>query len=251
MRPYDRHPFIEAKRLTDLPEVQTALHELIASSRTSRLKAAPATSGALPQHGHALLQAAALHPFTPVARLWEKAGKVPSPEAQIAARKALEAARLAEFEELRISRRNVLLIRILDLGWSFLGRTPPQTGAGGGIGHSSLAVWAAMDARKEGDEAVLEWPVPGTSHIADVMRKRGGEHHVVEIVVTCTSNLKSHLKACFLESDVVATCTIVLLQKAIRDKVRTHLAADPEIAPLLDRVRFEIAQTYLDKEPWQ
>ena len=169
----------------------------------------------------------------------------------MAARRALEAARMAEFEELRISRCNMLFIGVLDLGWAFLGRTPPQGEAGGGVGHSTLATWVAWDARKQGDEAVLEWPVPGTSHIADVMRRHNGEHHVNEIVVTCTSNLKSHLKACFLESDVVTTCTIVLLQKAIRDKVRVHLAADPEVAPLLDRVCFEIAQTYLDKEPWK
>ncbi len=251
MRPYDQHPFIEAKRLADLPEVQSSLNERIASMRTTRLKAAPATSGALPPHSHALLHAAAVHPFTPVARLWERAGRVPSPEGQMAARRALEAARMAEFEELRISRCNMLFIGVLDLGWAFLGRTPPQGEAGGGVGHSTLATWVAWDARKQGDEAVLEWPVPGTSHIADVMRRHNGEHHVNEIVVTCTSNLKSHLKACFLESDVVTTCTIVLLQKAIRDKVRVHLAADPEVAPLLDRVCFEIAQTYLDKEPWK
>lgn len=189
--------------------------------------------------------------YTPVARLWDLAGSVPSPEAQIAARKALEAAKMAEFEELRISRRNVLLIRILDLGWRFLGRTPPQAAARGGVGHAHIATWVARAAQNERSEAVLEWPVPGTSHIADVMRRLNGEQHVYEIIVTCTSNLKSHLKACFLESNAVATCTIVLLQKVIRDKVRAHLAADPEIAPLLDRVRFEIAQTYLDKEPWQ
>ena len=55
----------------------------------------------------------------------------------------------------------------------------------------------------------------------------------------------------FEPSGAVVECAQKPGTLRFRDRVRAHLAADSEIAPLLDRVHFEIAQTYLDKEPLQ
>lgn len=249
-QPYDQHPFIEAKRLAELPEAQKPLHELIASIRTTRLKAAPVSSGALPQHSHALLHAAAVQPFAPVARLWEATGQVPSPEAQKVARKALEQRAFAAFEEIRCGRRNMLLIRIIDPGWEFLGRTPPSNQGRGGIAHTHLAHWIAAVGQARGYTTATEWIVPGTTHPVDAVWTIDGKHHAFECVVTCEGNLKDHIRACFADSSAVETFTIVLLQKAILDSVRKQLAADPESAPFLDHIRFDVAEFYL-KELWK
>jgi hypothetical protein len=243
VRRYDAHPFTEALSLDRLPEVQAAIDALKAPKRPAR--DTPRRDEPLPPHSHALLHAAAVHRYTPVARLWGLAGAVPSPDAQNRAREALEARGLAEFEQRRSSQRNVLVIDLLDEGWIYLGRTPPARKGRGGPWHRNCAHWIANVGRARGHETEIEWIVPGTSHPVDVVWFADGKTLAFECVVTAEINLRNHIRACLRDSNAVDQLTIVLLQKSMLKDIRAELAADPEIAPFMDRVEFDIAETFL------
>lgn len=248
-RRYDNHPFTKALKLDELPEVLRAIEAMKAPKRPVRDQRSPKQDESLPPHSHTLLHTAAVHRYTPVARLWELAGEVPSPEAQNRAREALETRGLAEFEQCRSSRRNVLVMDLLDQGWIFLGRTPPVRKGRGGPWHRCLAHSIAKIGAARGHETEVEWVVPGTSHPVDVVWRAEGKRLAFECVVTSEGNLGDHIRACFAHSDPVDRLTIVLLQKSILERVRKQLQADPETSPFMDRVAFDIAETFL-KELW-
>lgn len=247
VRRYDDHPFMEALGLDQLSEVQAAIVAVKTPKRPAR--DTPRGDEPLPPHSHALLHAAAVHPYTPVARLWEAAGQVPSPESQNTARTALERRQLAAFEEIRCGRRNMLLIRVTKPGWAYLGRDAPPANEQVTLGHEFLAHSIHRVGCARGHDSHLEYRVPGSSHIADVAWIIDGAPHTIECVATCTRNLKGHIRACFVESNAVATLTIVPFQKAIVEKLRKQLEADPDIAPHLERVRWDVAETFV-RELW-
>ena len=246
---YDTLPFIPAKRLSQLPELQEALRELIAQHSTAQLKQVRQSTPKMAANAHALLHAAGVNPWFPVARLWPKTGqKAPSPDAQKTIRRTLEDGELANFEQVRIGKANVLLISLTDKGWHFLDRDPPKRKGRGGIVHQHFCHFVRMTLEKQGRKPVLEFVIPNTSHPVDVATEEDGQTHAWELVSECTDNLTHHLNACFVQSDVVVSMTIVVAQRTIRDQLQRQLQADAATAPLLDRVKFEIIETYMDKD---
>jgi hypothetical protein len=157
---------------------------------------------------------------------------------------------MAEFEEIRLGRANVLLIGITEQGWESLGDSPP-TGCGRGqLAHQHIAHWVMMVGKKRGCQAELEWIVPGTNHPTDVVwLSPDSRRRAFEIVVTCEENLESHIQACFAQSNAVDELTIVVTQKAFAQALEQKLHALPAVVPFLNRIHIDIVETYL-RELW-
>lgn len=245
---FDTHPYVPSKRLSELPHVVEALKRLIAEEGRLKARQAQYRSDGLMPKARKLLDTAGAHPFTPVARLWDRIGKAPF-STQKAVRAVLEKEHLATFEEIRIGRTNVLLMDILLEGWRLLRRKPPARKGRGGIAHRHFAHWIAMVGEHRGHEATCEWNVPGTNHPVDTAWHVEDAWHAFEVVVTCEDNLAAHLTACLINSEAVETVTIVSPQKSLRDKLQRSVASEMLLAPILERVKFEVIETYL-KELW-
>jgi hypothetical protein len=248
-RPFDTHPWAPAKPLAELPQVQQALATLTARNKAEPLKHSKQTRKSprtITKQAHRLLHAAAPHPFQPVARLWEVDGATPSPEKQNHVREELERAGLAKFALIRISRRNVLLIRLEPEGWRYLGRDVPKHQGRGGIDHQHFAQWLKMVGEKRGLVAKTELILPGTSHPADcAWRQPDGQWTVFEVAATSFDNLESHIIAAFEDSSAVSRLTIVVSQKRIVTQVNDQLQQTLTVRPYLDRVAVETIEPYL------
>jgi hypothetical protein len=242
---YDTHPFIPSKQLRELPQVQEAIKNMVDEHRKTSLGRTRSKQKNLPDNAFALLNAAIAHPWLPVARLWEATGKVPSPPAQVAARKELEDGKLAEFEEVRISKRNVLLIRVTDEGYTFQHHRPLARKGRGGIAHSHIAEWLRQVGEKRGHESHTEWIVPGTNHPADAAWKINGHWHVFEVIVACETNLIGHLETCFIASQAVAAALVVAPQKSMLDDLKRLIESAPALSPFVNRTFFEPVEAFL------
>jgi len=245
MRAYGTHPIIPPQRLDDLPEVQKALKDLVAAKRARNLDQPRKSTGTLGKNAHALLHAAVAHRWFPVARLWETAGRRPSPEAQGTARMELERRGFAVFSEMRAGRANVLLISVTDKGYEFLGSDAPKGQGRGGIAHQHVAAWIAEVGRRRGHQTHIEWIAPGTNHPVDVVWQHGSSCEVFECVITAETNLVSHIQACFVDSSAVTSLSLVFLQKRIRDRIQLTLAGAPAVQPYTDRIHFEVVETFM------
>lgn len=238
---YDDHPYGPSMRLSELPHVQEALEKLKAQHRNRT----PRQSKGLSKDAHDLLHAACDHPWYPVARLWEKIGRKPTPDAQRKARMALENPKLAEFDQIRIGRRNLLMIVPTETGYESLRLRPRSYRGRGGIAHSHVCHWLAMLGQRRGFKTEIEALVPGTNHAADCLWTKDGGLHVYEVVATCEGNILSHLDACFAQSTSVTTVTLVAFQKTVLDDLRTIVAGERPMAPYMSRIAFLSAEDVL------
>lgn len=241
---FDTFPSVPSKRLAEMPELQAALAALIAEHRATRMRQARQGKPALSELSRKLLDLASLHPCTPVARLFDELGK-PSPTAQASARKALEEQKLANFAEVRMGRRNVLLIRLTDEGWSFLGKQPPRRKGRGDIPHWHICQWLCWLGEQRGCKTATEWIVPGTNHPVDAVWQTSDHIETFEVAVSCEDNLVSHLTACFIDSDAVDTVTIVAPQKSKLSELKTAIDAESTLKPFADRIEYLPAETIL------
>ena len=240
LRPRDELPFIPAKTLRDLPHVQEALQELIHGHRASHMRQVKShrKEPSLSKHAETLLHAAALYPYYPVARLYEKASLSLPPQTQINIRKELELAKLAEFQELRVSSANILLIRRSDANQKHQGR--------GSIAHQHVAHWLREVGTRRGFTSHIEWLVPGTNHPVDVVwLTPDGKTQVFEVVIECEDNLPAHIESCFVDSQAIDNLTIVVTQKSIRARLQKELLGQFADAPFRDRIQFEIVENIM------
>ena len=195
-------------------------------------------------HARELLDLWSLRPYTPVARLWDQLGK-PAASVQASVREELERRGLAEFEEQRVGKRNLLFMELTDKGWRFLGKTPLKRKGRGGIAHRHYCHAILRYEKGLGNKARLEARVPGTSHPADVAAWRRDGLHVYEVVSTQEANLGSHLHACFLQSDQVATAAIAAPLKRDLVGFERTLDGDLSLLPFRSRITFEPMEKYL------
>ncbi len=244
----DTHPYIEAKRLSEWPELAERLQKKIDSHVPAQFHRSRAARKELPSAAREFLDMSSLLPFWPVARVWDRIGK-PSASTQKAVRKRLTADKLARFKDVRTSKQNTGLIEILDPGWKLLNKRPSWKLSRGGIEHSSFSAWIRMVGEKRGYRAETELIVPKTNHAVDVAWEIDSGLHVFEVVVTGLDNIASHLHACFVESDAVTTLTIVTAQRRMHDAIRPVIEAQFAMSPVLNRIRFEVIATYM-KELW-
>lgn len=188
-------------------------------------------------------------PFAPVARLFERIGKVRF-STQKRVRVELEEQQLAVFKEMRIGSANNLLMRLLPKTYELLQKPPLQIKGQGDMPHYFPANWIRLSKQRQGLKAYIEWLVPNTPHRADVAVEVGEQYDLFEIVATCTSNLAQSIKACFTDPQLVRSVTIITTQKTIAKKLAAKIAAEMPLFPYLDRVKFETIGPYL-KDIWQ
>lgn len=239
---YDTHDYVPAERLRALPDVLAAVNRSLQRRRDGQ------DAQELSRPARDLLDLISQNPYWPVARLWEKANVKPRPAAQVAAHQELKAAALAEFAEPRIGNANVLIAELTQRGWKFLGKQPHRKGGRGDMSHRHYATWACMVCQRGGRKAHLEWIVPGTTHPTDVGCDVEGGFEVYEIVVNCSANLISHLKAC-LSSKTVLQVHVVAGQVQELTKLRKMVEESDLSAAALERVDY-IPVNVLLRELW-
>lgn len=245
---FDTPPFVPAQRLSELPELQRALEAKIKEYRTAKRRRFKASQPEISKPARKLLDLAALHPDTPVARLWEKVEK-PSASVQQRARRELEKVGYARFSEPRLGRTQLLLIELLDAAWKFRDESPPRRRGRGEMVHRHMAAWIARASKQRGCQKVtIEWVVPGTNHPADVA-VFDGQWHVFEVVDKSRNNLVDSIRTTFLDGQSIADVTVVTTQAQFHQDLRNRIAAAPDLEPFLDRIRFGTAETYL-RELW-
>ena len=241
---YDTHPFVPGKRLNDLPEIRAALTKLkdereAANKRKSKQKPRGPSDQAMQ-----LLRLSYGNPFTPVVRLFEKMDKVPF-SAQKRIRAELEDERLANFEDLRVGSKNLLIMWLEHKACELLGRNPIKARGRGKLAHRFMANRIALSAEAQGKTAHIEWIVPDTTHPVDVAIEAGDQFDLYEVIATCTNNITASIEACFTHPELVRSLTIVATQKSICKKLAAQVAAEMPLFPHLDRAKFETFAQYV------
>jgi len=250
---YDTHPYVPAKSLEELPEVQQLLQKTIAGHRRTSLRQARQSKGTQPlgKLSRTFLDYASLpkHQYEPVRILFGHLGKIP-PATQLAVIDELRRNKLAEFERFRAGKSFIRLVNVTDSGWAFLQKKPSSKSGKGGTVHSHISHWCYLVyLKRRYEKSVLEWLVPNTNHACDVGYKMNAKWHGIEVVVDCFENLSDHIKACFIASDAVETLTMVTTQKSIWPRIQNIIISDPQLVFMLNRIKFEVAETYM-RELW-
>jgi hypothetical protein len=250
---YDTHPFVTAKRLPELPHLQQALAKKIAESRAMVLRPTPREAGhfTLGKMARLFLDRASLpeNAFAPVHIVFRQIGDV-APATQLAVLRELERAGFMVFAPARIGKANVKLQEITPKGWEFLRKPVPAHDGRGAIKHRHYAQWIRKWAvQKQCEECGIEPRVPGTTHFGDVSFRRDGKLHIVQITDQCTSNITSHVRAALIESHGVDVLIFVTATKAQWGDIQARIMADPELVFCIDRIQFDVVETYM-KEAW-
>jgi len=248
----DAQFYIPSKSIREYPHVMEALDKLIAEHRRTTFRQAraqkPESTADLSSHARKLLDLCSLKPYTPVARLWEEAG-TPAFSVQAAARAELEGAGFAAFEESRVGRRNLLLMLVTDRGWTFLGKAAPKRKGRGGIAHTHFCDFIRRVGERRGYKASTEMIVPGTNHPVDVAWQGNGRLDVFEVISASEANLPDHLRACFIESDRVASATVASSLRRDLAHLQELVQAQLDLMPFSNRIRYEPIETYI-QELW-
>lgn len=244
----DANPHVPAQRIGEIPAFRQALEQLKGQYLNASQRQEEKRYGKLCDDSRQLLMLASVHPYWPVVRLFDLMDE-PSPLTKKAVLVEIRN-HYAELARVRIGRKNLCLIWLKDAAWCLLGKPPLKARGGGGLAHRTVANWILMVGRKRGYEVAAEWVVPGTNHAADAAWSVEGRWHTFEIVITCATNLEAHLDAMLLAAALpVESVTIVVSQKAILRQMKQQVQAFAKSASYLDRVRFEVMDTF-EGELW-
>lgn len=246
---YESQPYTPAVSLSDVPQVLDNFNAAVEEYRNARKRQTDDKTSELDQYAMKLLRLRIKNPYAPVARLFDAIGKVRF-EAQVAIREMLETKDLAEFEEIRIGRSNVLLMDVTGEGYKVVGLPVPDENKGrGSISHRHFAHWIKIHFEKKGHKAYVEWVIPGTNHPVDAAVQSKNKWTVYEVCVTAFDNVLSHIKACFENgSDVVERLTIVVATKTKLKELKKRIQSDFLFTLYTDKVDFDVIQNYVIKE---
>ncbi len=239
---YPSHRYMPALRLTDAGSVLDDLKEAVKENEATQERQRISD-----QQGRALelLHLAVANPYVPVARLMEKLGKINHKD-QAAMVAHLKANKYARFEEPRIGRRNMLLVEVTEAGYAILPLPAPTGNKGrGSITHRHYVHWIASHFARQGYQASIEWILPGTNHPVDLAVNLNGQWKVFEIVVTSSENVTSHLHACFEESDIPVTLTIIAGTRKQIGVLRERLAGVADYVKHAAEIKFDVIENYL------
>lgn len=242
---FDHHPYVPGKCLAELPDVLQLVDELRSQHR--RLKARKNQTG-LSQNAGKLLELMSLHPFTPCSRLWPQIGTVAF-VTQKATYRILTELDFVLFEDVRLGKTNQLFWEILEAGFNHLGVPVQDIKGHGDNKHTWLCYWLLEAGKRRHYEVALEPKLEGTGHIGDVSWRRAAELHLLECVVTATSNVIDHARACFLECRKVDTLTFVATQKKELTQIEKQIKGQVELKSFVDRIHYLPAESLL-KELW-
>lgn len=245
---YELQPYTPAQSLSQAPHVMADLDAAVEQYKNARKRQTDTKQSDRDQLAMKLLRLRARNPYAPVARLFEIIGKVRF-QAQIAVRETLEEKGLAEFEEVRIGRSNMLLMDVTIEGFKALGLPMPTENKGrGGIAHRHFAHWIKLSFQAKAHHAYLEWVIPQTSHPVDVAVEWENRYKCFEICITAFDNVSSHISACFENSEVVESLTIVVATKTKLKELKKLMQTDPIFTLYSARVEFDVIENYIIKE---
>ncbi|MBU0718734.1 MAG: hypothetical protein KJ749_10835, partial [Planctomycetes bacterium] len=247
---YDANRHVPAERLTEMPVLSVAAKSKKTEHRQTEKRHAEAKHAELRSEARDLLYQGSMHPYWPVARLYDLIG-IPTPRMQNAIRKELETAGYAAFAETRMASKNLLLIELLEPAWRLLGAPPVPLRGRGKLVHRTFANWLRMVGEKRGYDSFCEDVVPGTNgHAADAAWKTNDGWSVFEIVVTSHENVNSHLESVLLTpGSPVREATIVAPQKSMLRALRAEVHKCQSLACVLDSISFAPVEQF-EKELW-
>ncbi len=241
---YPKWPYIQTKSIHDIEPVINLVNQYIMHMKRVKGNQDRQQKG-LSENSKKLLALAYDNPYTPVARLFDKMKKV-SFSVQKAVREEIEKHELAKFEEVRIGRKNVLLIEITDTGYEYLDREPPKQKGRGELVHRHFSHWIRILHNQKGQKAWIEWQVPNTKHPVDAAAlNENGKYDLYEVSITATENLIPHIKKCFTNPDIVNSLTIVTALKSKTKKLEKEILSELALTPYIEKVKFEVIDTYL------
>lgn len=242
---YPSHRYMPALRLTDVGSVLDDLKKTVKGSEAIQERQRTSHQPNHYTRALELLRLAATSSYVPVARLMEKLGKINHKD-QAAMVAYLKANKYAIFEEPRIGRRNMLLIDVTEAGYSILSIPVPTGNKGrGSITHRHYVHWIASHFARQGHQASIEWVLPGTNHPVDLAVNVNGQWKMFEIIVTASENLTSHLQACFEESNISVTLTIIAGTRKQIASLHKRLAGVATYVKHAAEIKFDVIENYL------
>jgi hypothetical protein len=245
---YEPHQYIPAIPLSKTPHVLADLNAAVEEYKNAIKRQSSSKTPELDSHAIALLKLRARNPYAPVARLIEAIGKLRF-DTQVAIRKFLEDNNLAEFEETRIGRSNLLLMDITNKGYETQGIPIPQENKGrGSISHRHFAHWIKFYYEQRGYKAYIEWVIPGTNHPVDIAVELENHLNAFEICITSFDNVVSHIKACFEEGQVVDSLTIVVATKTKLKELKKLLQSNLIFNMYVNKIKFDVIEKYVIRE---
>jgi hypothetical protein len=72
---------------------------------------------------------------------------------------------------------------------------------------------------------------------------------MAQVCAHCASNITNHVRAALIESQAVDVLLFVTATKAQWGDIRAKILADPELVFCMDRIQFDVVETYM-KELW-
>ena len=251
---YELHPYTPAISLSEAPEVIADLDAAVEEHKKAKKRQTDTKKSGLDQIAIKLLQLRAKNPYLPVARLFEKLGKLRF-QAQISIREKLEEKGLAKFEEVRIGRSTMLLMDITNDGFKALELSIPTENKGrGSIAHRHFAHWIKYYFEQKGCKAYLEKVVPNTSHPVDVAVETEDGAKYFEVCITAFDNVLSHIQACLENTDIAVESLIFVVGTKTRlQKLKKLIQSNLIFSSYSDsflriRVICRIIENYMIKE---
>lgn len=235
-KPYDAIPFRLARDLDDLPEVQKALQERIAEQKKTTLRQTQRRQQhTLTDNERTFLDRLSMNESDPV---HVHMGKL-SPATQKNILKRLESLELIKTQQVRTSRSPIRFAGLTDKAWDHVNKPVPKHRLRGDPAHTCITrIKQRYDLDHGAEESTCEAQVPGSSGFTDVLSGRNGKYYCTEIVISCFTNVVSHARSCFLESNTIHMLTFVTCLKSDHDKIRDAICADTELMFFLNRIDF-------------
>jgi hypothetical protein len=230
-----------------MPELRQALAEMLDAARKRQTAG---QKSALSPEAAKLLKLMTTYPYIPAARLFEQMGQL-SFKRQRSIRKELEDRELANFEETRIGKTNVLLVEATEAGYAALALEIDRSGnrGRGTLTHRSYAHWIKWHFERQGFTATIEGIVLETTHPADVLvQSTSGRYLAVEICITSSDNLLSHIQACFEKSHGIDGMIVIASTKGIAQQLKQQIYDALALKAYVTKIEFETVEGYVPRK---
>jgi hypothetical protein len=246
---YCFQPYVESLEEDKADKLISEVQQLCKASRERDRGSADKKQQAIEEMAYKLCILHAENPLYPVARLFERLGKIHF-KIQVEIRRFLEDKKYAEFEETRIGRANVLLMELTAAGYGFIEvETPPQERGRGSLTHRRFSHWIRMFYEKQNCKVILEWVLPGSTHPVDVAVFSDNALVVFEVCISSSSNLKEHIEACFEKSEVEITRLIIIVgTKARMKQIHKQINSQITTARYAEKIKIDVIGNYMPEE---
>lgn len=243
---FDRHSFIPAQNIFTIEAVKQFINRVRAKSNDASPK--EPQEDATEKLALQVLQKWIEAPYTPLARLFDLMGKIHH-RTRLEICQFLKDQELAEVEETRAGRTNLLLLEAAPKAYSLFHKPIPQGNQGRGkVVHRHFVRWIQKNLEQQGFTTYLEWTVPGSNHPVDLGVSFGNHWHVYEICVTSVENVVSHVENCFQCPDITKLIFVAPTKtqlKEIKEKINNSIIG----LTCSKQIGYESIESYIPKGP--